>query len=426
MNEISPLGLISNRERLTRHHGRWGRRVSGQLGRTRAISRSDEIEGGATKPIARVCFLYIAQVHQVMHSLSAALELARGTPEVEVTIAATDPEVLAFTQTVIAKLGGAPIHWRLLGPGWLRGRRGVPPKLPMLAANARWLARFDAIVTPERTTAALRQMGIRRPKLVYTQHGAGDREGPFEPRLARFDLVFAAGAKQRDRMVGEGWIAPERCAVVGYPKFDLVERLGSAVSPVFRSSRPVVVYNPHFEARLSSFPKWGEKILGAFAAQQEFNLIFAPHVRMFGDRSPASVPALAPFVDHPNIHIDLGDSPAAVDMAYTRAADVYLGDASSQVYEIVLTPRPCVFLNAQGASWQGQESYRHWRFGAVVDEIDALMPALAAAAESQATYQAAQLESRDYTFSLDPPNASFRAAEAIARLIGKTLSPPGF
>lgn len=356
-----------------------------------------------------------------MHSLSAALELARGAPEIAVTVAATDPEVLAFAQATITRLGGASISWRLLGPAWLRRGRGVPPKLPILVANARWLAGFDAIVTPERTTAALRQMGVRRPKLIYTQHGAGDREGPFEPRLARFDLVFAAGPKQRDRMVGEGWIAPERCAVVGYPKFDLVERLGASALPVFQTPRPVVLYNPHFDSKLGSFPRWGEKILKAFADQQDFNLIFAPHARMFGDRSPDDIPALAPFIGQPGIHIDLGASPAAVDMTYTRAADIYLGDVSSQVYEFVLAPRPCVFLNAQGASWQGQESYRHWRFGAVVEEVSALMPALSAAEANQDLYHAAQIESRAYTFSLEPPNASIRAADAIARLVGSSV-----
>src|SRR5690606_12625292 len=105
------------------------------------------------------------------------------------------------------------------------GRATTPPKAAMLIANAGTLGRYDAVVTPERTTALLRRLGVRRPKLVYTQHGAGDRGGPFEPRLGLFDLVMAAGPKQRDRMVDSGLVAPENCAMVGYPKFDIVEAL---------------------------------------------------------------------------------------------------------------------------------------------------------------------------------------------------------
>ena len=164
----------------------------------------------------------------MLHSLSVAVRLSQSRPDVEVEIAATSEEVLHQARVMAAAMGPAPMRWRLLGPAWLRRMRrvgGAPAKLPMLAASARALAGYDVIVAPERTTAALRRLGVRA-KLVYTQHGAGDRAGPFEPRLGRFDLVFAAGAKQRDRMVSEGLVRPERCAVVGYPKFDLVDAFG--------------------------------------------------------------------------------------------------------------------------------------------------------------------------------------------------------
>jgi len=168
----------------------------------------------------RVCFLYIAQEHQTLHSVSAAIVLARLRPDLEVDLVATSQATILFLEEVIGALGGAPVRLRLAGPGWLRAlhRPGaLPLKLPMLLANAPMLASYDVIVAPERTTAALRWFGVRRPKLVYTQHGAGDRGGPFEPRLKAFDLVFAAGPKQRDRMAEAGLVPFSRCAVVGYP-----------------------------------------------------------------------------------------------------------------------------------------------------------------------------------------------------------------
>lgn len=369
---------------------------------------------------SRVCFLYIAQAHQVPHSISAAVELARLCPDVEVHVAATSQESLDYARELVAAFGGAPLHWRFLGRRWLKAltpRGGLPPKLPILAANLRMLAGYDVIVTPERTTAALRLFGLRRQKLVYTQHGAGDRAGPFEPRLKLFDLVFAAGAKQRDRMVEASLVQPGRCVVVGYPKFDVVERTAGNPPRLFAEARPVVLYNPHFDRTLSSWPAWGLEVLKAFADQDSYNLIFAPHVRLFGAAGPLDLRMLAPFRDHPAIHIDLG-ARASLDMTYTRMADIYLGDVSSQVYEFLQQPKPCLFLNAHDADWRGQESYRHWRFGPVLDKVQGLVTAVDAARVSQAAYAEEQVASFNFTFARTPRGPSSAAAEAIARLIG--------
>jgi len=369
-------------------------------------------------PTVRVCFLYIAQAHQTLHSLSAAVELARQRPDIAVDVAAASADVLDYAQVVVALLGGAPLGWRLLGPAWLRalgGADGVPPKLPMLAANARILSRYDVIVAPERTTAALRRMGVSA-SLVYTQHGAGDRAGPFEPRLRQFDLVFAAGAKQRDRMISEGLVTPERCAVVGYPKFDLVDRLRPGLPKLFANDRPIVLYNPHFSPKVSSWPLWGLEVLRAFAGQQRYNLIFAPHLRLFDSRPPAKVACLAPFLGHSGIHMDLGGTSAAIDMTYTRLADVYVGDASSQVYEFLREPRPCLFLDPHATVWDGDESFRHWESGPVATTPNDLVGQIDRARRTHPAYRHSQLAAFHRTFDLTGAPASVRAADAIASL----------
>lgn len=368
---------------------------------------------------AQVGFLYIAQAHQVLHSISVAVELARTRPDIDVHVLATHEDGLSYARSIVTALGGAPLTWTLLGPGWLRDAHKLgqaPLKLPMLAANAWRLRRFDMLVAPERTTTALRWLGPSRQKLVYTQHGAGDREGPFEKRLGLFDLVFAAGAKQRDRMVDEGLVAPEACAVVGYPKFDVVDALPRPTPPPFAHDRPMVLYNPHFAPRISSWPRWGPDVLAAFADQQDYNLIFAPHVRLFEGLAAAHIPDLAPYLGHPSIHIDLG-SRAAIDMTYTTLADVYLGDVSSQVYEFIRRPRPCLFLNANDVQWAGEESYRHWRFGPVIDTVDNLMAEVGAAQRTLPSYEREQIESFAYTFDTTGEPASRRAAEAIMALL---------
>ena len=366
----------------------------------------------------RVCFLFIAQPHQVLHSLPIALALARGWPDVEVEIAATSQTQLDYVSDLTRRLGAPALAQRLLGPGWLRdvrpGGASIPLKVPMLLANLPALARYDAIVCPERTTALIRSLGIRKPVLVYTQHGAGDRGGPFEPRLRRFDLVMASGPKLYDRIVGAGLARPEDCAVVGYPKFDIVEALKTPAPKLFAQDRPIVLYNPHFDPKLSSWPGEGLKVLEAFAADPRYNLIFAPHVRLFDGDHPDRA-AVARFEGLPNIHVALSGQ-AMIDMTYTRMADVYLGDVSSQVYEFLRVLRPCVFLNAHHVAWQGDEDYRHWRYGPVVEHASEVLDAVdRARAEHAGRWKPEQQAGFAETFDLQARTSSERAAEAIVR-----------
>ena len=374
----------------------------------------------------KVCFLYIAQTHQILHSLPIAVALARGWPGIEVEIAATTQEHLDYARHLLGALGGAPIASRLLPPAWLRGVRlkeaSTPPKALMLAANAVALGKMDAIVTPERTTALLRKFGVRKSMLVYTQHGAGDRGGVFEPRLRLFDLVMAAGPKQRDRMVEGGWVKPENCAMVGYPKFDIIDALPGSPMPTFAQTRPIIVYNPHFHPTLGSWWQMGVRILEQIAASDRFNLIFAPHIRLFDGAGPAMLAALAPFRDHPGIHIDLG-GPAAIDMTYTRGADVYLGDVSSQIYEFLRTPKPCLFLNPANVAWEGDESFRHWRCGPVLDSAEGLIDALDAAQAGHGAYRDIQTAAFAESFDLTDTPSSERAARAIAQRVLAQAQP---
>ncbi|UTP38846.1 glycerophosphotransferase [Phenylobacterium sp. LH3H17] len=368
-------------------------------------------------PPRRICFLYIAQIHQILHSLPIAVELARGWPQFEVDLAATSQAHLDYIDRALERLGGAPVRGRLLGPKWLREFRlrgaSTPPKAAMLVANLRTFAAYDALVTPERTTALVRQLGVTKPRLIYTQHGAGDRGGPFEPRLGQFDLVMAAGPKQRDRMVDSGLVRAENCAMVGYPKFDIVEALAPTPARPFADDRPIVLYNPHFDPRLSSWPRWGAQVLENLAADGRFNVIFAPHVRLFDPATAADLAAIEPFRSHPRIHIDLG-GPSAIDMTWTRVADLYLGDVSSQIYEFLRSPRPAAFLNAHGVAWAGDESYRHWRYGPVIERLDGLADALDAARKTHGAYLAEQQAGFAESFDLQPRSSSLRAAEAIA------------
>jgi hypothetical protein len=371
----------------------------------------------------QVCFLFIAQRHQMLHGVSLAVELAR-SGMVDVHAAVATRGHFDYLQRLVRALGGAHLTYHRLWPedALPLKRRSIPPKAAVLALNLPLLRRFDVIVTPERTSLMLKSMGLRRQIFVHTDHGAGDRAVGYEARIAQFDLVLLAGEKQRERMGAAGLIREGDYAVVGYPKFDVVDSLGAEIPQLFEQARPTVLYNPHFSPSLSSWPGHGMEVLEQFAASPDYNLIFAPHVRLFDGAPQKLRRALQRYADAPNIHVDLGGE-RACDMTYTRMADVYLGDVSSQVYEFLRTPRPCLFIDAHGVDWRGDENYAHWAFGPVVRGADGICEAVGAAREAHGAFRAAQVHGFSRTFDLNGPSSQRAAAAIIDRVYARRTAP---
>lgn len=370
----------------------------------------------------RVCFFFNAQRHQLLHGISTAVALAR-IPGFEVSVLSPAQDHILYAQLLVERLGGAPIHYvrprsaLLEAARWITGGQ-VPPKLLTLARLAFQLGRFDAIALPERTSIILKSAGLRRPGFIHLDHGAGDRAAGFDPRIRHFDFVLMAGDKHRRRMLREGLIREGAHAVVGYPKFEAAD---AARVPGWRpfpdDPRPTVLYNPHFSA-LGSWHRFGAKIVEAFARQDRYNLILAPHVRLFDTKQARAKwqTLLDAHSDNQRILIDIG-SDRSIDMSYTDAADIYLGDVSSQVYEFLRQPRPCLFLDAHGIDWQGNENYAHWQFGPVIRDADHIIEAVDSARAGHALFRTAQEKGFGETFDDPARNASERAAEAIARYV---------
>ena len=103
-------------------------------------------------------------------------------------------------------------------------------------------------------------------------------------------------------------------------------------------------------------------------------------------------------------------------MTYVRMADVYLGDVSSQIYEFLRDPRPCVFVNGQRRDWRGDPAYRNWRYGPVVETAGEVLDAVDRSRTNHAAlYREEQARGLAETFDLTGPDTSSqRAARAIA------------
>jgi len=372
-----------------------------------------------------ICFPFLAQVHQAFHSLPIAMELARRYPELDVHVASGTADHLDWLKGLAETFyPGVPVRFDLLRlPGVLRRfvprvDQGVAPKLPLLLWNLGYFSRFEAVVTPERTTLALKRF-LKRPRIIWTRHGAGDRASGFQREIAKFDFVLMAGNKIEQRLLAEGLVRPGRYATGVYAKFDLVRRMPRR--RLFDNDRPTIVYNPHFWPSLSSWPVMGRRVLDLVAASDRYNLVFAPHIRLFYPPTAARYREFEVYRGLSHMRIDLG-SPASADMTYTANADLYLGDVSSQVAEFVAEPRPCVFLNAHGVDWRGDPDYRFWMLGPVVEDVAMLEETVERAFATHDFYRARQQAYVRETFGACERLTAPIGADAIAHFLHEAVA----
>jgi len=377
----------------------------------------------------RIGFLFNHdQIHQVAHSLPIALALVRGGFDGDVVVATTTSALATEVRRIGGDLIGTRIeHVELMSSAMSRNIDAVfgkvipAHKLLVYKDNLEFFRSLDILVVAEKTSLMLKtRYGLNHLAIIHTRHGAGDRAIGFDKASAGFDHVLCSGRKIRDRLIAEAGVSPDAISIVGYPKFDLVR---DAPRPRFLpTTEKVVVYNPHPSPHLSSWYRHGHQVFQCFLDNPQYGLLFAPHVMLFERDFVITIDKLAinragvipqRFLHGENVKIDLG-SRASTDMTYTLAADIYLGDASSQIYEFLLNPRPCIFLNSQRHAWVGNPNFRHWSAGEVIVSPDQLPVALARAEElHQSRYRAVQEEMFAESFDLTSVPSSVRAATAI-------------
>jgi hypothetical protein len=326
----------------------------------------------------RVAFVFIGGVHHVFHTMPVACALSH-RDDVEVTAFVADEPTEATAAAVNTDVGGKVTIKRMVRPRLTDRLLGAHrAKLPLLWRNRQELKSFDAIVFPERTSLILRRMGVTRPAFINLPHGAGDRAISVDPRYKLFDRILLAGPKTAERMIGTG-IKASSLRLVGYPKAEYLVDMAKDRPPLFDNGRPVVFFNPHFRRHLSSLDV-APQIVEAITAETDYNVIVAPHIRSFEGASDEELRRWQALAVPGRVIVDTG-SPRLIDMSYVAAADLYLGDVSSQVYEfLLLRLRPCLFVNAHDVDWTDDLSYRHWHLGRVTtpqDVVDGLRAAFA-------------------------------------------------
>ncbi|EHH69460.1 hypothetical protein [Gluconobacter morbifer] len=322
----------------------------------------------------KVAFPLIAQRHQTLHALPVALEMSARHPDVAVHVSCLTISHMELARSLASLYPEARVQFDLL-PLSPRQRQRIEKhglrvidRLMGLFLARRYFQKFDAIIVPEATSLQLRHMGVTHPRMIWTGHGAGDRAIGFARHLRKFDFLLVPGRKVEQRMLREKIIRSGFYHRGTYAKFDLVRRLEAHRPKLFDNDRPTILYNPHFLKRFSSWSSMGPRILEFFAHQDRYNLIFAPHFRLFDNRRKEGEALKQEYGRFPHMIIDPG-SERSIDMTYTMAADLYMGDVSSQVAEFMVRPRPCLFLNAHHAKWQNDPNYLSWTLGPVTDRM---------------------------------------------------------
>jgi hypothetical protein len=366
--------------------------------------------------------------HQVPHAAPYAFELSRRRPDFEVIVACSSKQEMEWAERIGTLYPGhrcvfKPIRpaayyrpiARLMAPFTFKRKKMV------LASNLDFFRSLDALVAPERHCMMLRtKWGLDDLRMIHARHGAGDREGGFDDKSGAFDFTLLPGQKYIDRLNEIECLRPGSYAAVGWPKFEVVRGLNPDKRRLFDNDNPVVVYNPHFDQKVSSWNSMGLDVLDFFAENSNYNLIFAPHVVLFKRfvRHKGYLPKK--YHGIPNILIDTG-SQASADMTYILNSDIYLGDVSSQVYEFLLESRPCIHLNGHHVDWQDDPNYFHFTLGQVVDDVgNELGPAIERAFETHKLYLDEQRRAFAYTFYSEPDStAAQRGADAIARFLSE-------
>lgn len=338
-----------------------------------------------------VAFLFLGETLLIPHLYPVVEELAK---QEDLTI-----DLWVSTSVHEQLLGG----WSAgLGPARIRIRRAPgfrslpdyhdgrnPPwrdkSLPLMALLP-FLLRTPVVVVAEQTSLWIPTLlpWLRR-RFIKLAHGSGTLMARGDKRRRSAWRMPVPSESERQQYLKLGF-DPAYVPVVGSVKPSFRHRRHLQLP--FPEQRPVVMYNPHWQRRRSSWWDWGREIVRQLVAQDLYNVILAPHQRL-AEGDPELPRILAEAARHPHVHSDL-DSFAMVDGSYTAAADIYLGDTSSQVIEFLARPRPCVFLNNKQVNWQDRPDYVMWQAGEVVNKPADLLPVLARAPQQHARFMESQ------------------------------------
>lgn len=373
----------------------------------------------------KIAFIYLDEIHHVNHFISVAVELSKIA---DVTILTHPNCQLYFFKTLekfnkhevkVEKLSTSP--FRALTDK-LKNRR-LPRKGFWLKKNMNYILKgFDAVVFTDYYHRYVKDARADNsfPKLIKFPHGPVGRSYSYNKDLLDFNFQLLFGNYHFEQMKALNLLS-KHYVVAGYPKIDAVKSNNGKA--FFINNKPIVLYNPHFSPPLSSWHHLGLDVLKFFFKQNDYNLIFAPHINLFQDKGGFDESIIPEkYKNSKHILIDTG-SEESVNMTYVLNSDIYLGDVSSQVYEFIITPRPCIFLNPTNVNYKNDFNFRFWQCGEIINNIENLKQKLNNCIVDFETYKPTQKKITEENFYTEKGStASDRTAKAINNYLNKEKS----
>jgi hypothetical protein len=353
----------------------------------------------------RIYFCYNQSIHHIYHSLFVAIELSNLQTKNEVMVFSTSREASAIIEKELAVIPNRVKFIKVHHPGYNK-----------TAFNANWFVFWCrlrmhnpmAVVVTDYFDNVFRQL-LLKTYWVYLPHGLINREFGSNPHIHDYDLVILPS--DRDYQEMEKRIGRLKNTVVaGYAKLDYFHYHQLSKPKLFKETKPIVIYNPHFDEQLSSFYDQGQELLKALSATGKYNVIFMPHPDL-ASKYPALVNLARQLtkvivVDRPSINLD-----------YFSVADLYITDVSSSVFEWLYFHKPALFFNTKKADWRHSQYYPSWILGAVAEDIPVLLAAVGQALQHPEEYQ----EQREEVFNRSFANKDKKVSRLIAEVIWNKL-----
>ncbi len=366
----------------------------------------------------KIGFVYFEQIYHIHHFIGIANELSKQSDTIVDILTYKNEHKYLFK--ILNLLNAKNINVKQLNTRVDRiviekiKKRIIPSSLFLYKKNKKNLLTYDALIfTDLNADYLIKKKGSNLlPKFIFVFHGAGDGSYIFQEKLNNFDLLLIQGENFKNRLKKNNILKSSR-KIIGYPKFDVVKKELSG-KQLFKNDAITVIYNPHFNKEITSWHIDGKNVLDFFYKNKEYNLIFIPHLKLFKEKGISENPNIdKKYYEADNIIIDI-DSANLVNMTYTFHADIYIGDVSSQVYEFIIKPRPCIFINSHKIAWHTHKNYYLWNLGQVIENTINLNETIQKAIQQQEKFEGNQKKLFEYNFDIQTDKtSSLRGSEAI-------------
>ena len=357
------------------------------------------------KPIPpRIYFCYNQAIHQIYHSIFIAIELSNLQRKYEIVVFSTGREASSIIEEELSSIPNKVKFIKIHHPGY--NKTGFNVNWFVFLCRLR-MHRPEAVIVTDYFDNVFRQL-VLRTFWVYTFHGPENR-GYTHPHIKDYDLIILPGKGELNRI--QSRIGPlDNYVIIGYSKFDYFRYHKIAPPGLFKDSKPVIMYNPHFNQTQSSFFDKGLGLLGALSKTGKYNVIFMPHPDL-ARKHPGlmdkarRIPGVV-VIGRPKINLD-----------YMAITDLYITDVSSAVFEWFYFNKPVVFFNTKKIDWRNKDIYPSWVCGRVATDIPEMLEAAGHALEHPEEFES----QRKGTFNNIFSNQDKDVSKLIARTIWNKL-----